>query len=140
MSIKVKEAELIDEFSMFDDWMDKYEYIIDMGKDLPGIPESEKTDENLVRGCQSKVWLHAGTEEGKLNFQADSDALITKGIISLLIRVMNGEEPKEVAESEFAFIDAIGLKEHLSPNRANGLASMIKKMKAYALGLSLKNA
>ncbi len=140
MSIKEKEAELIDEFSMFEDWMDKYEYIIDMGKELEPLPESEKSDENLVRGCQSKVWLDAGTKDGKMNFQADSDALITKGIISLLIRVMNDEDPNEVARSDFAFIDAIGLKEHLSPNRANGLSSMIKKMKAYALGLGINQA
>ena len=140
MSIKAKEQELLEEFAIFDNWMDKYEYIIDLGKELQAIPESQKTEENLVRGCQSKVWLNAGTADGKLNFEADSDAVITKGIIALLIRVMNGEEPAEVAKSDFEFIDAIGLKEHLSPNRANGLVSMVKKMKAYAIGLSLNQA
>lgn len=140
MSIKAKEAELIDEFSVFEDWMDKYEYIIDLGKELQSLPEADKSDETLVRGCQSKVWLVGDSVDGKVNFKADSDALITKGIIGLLIRVMNGEDPKEVAFSDFSFIDAIGLKEHLSPNRANGLSAMIKKMKAYALGLSAKSS
>lgn len=138
MSIKAKEAELVDEFSIFDDWMDKYEYIIDLGKELQALPEDDKSDETLVRGCQSRVWLLGDNVDGKVLFKADSDALITKGIIALLIRVMNGEEPEEIAKADFGFINEIGLKEHLSPNRANGLSSMIKKMKAYALGLSLK--
>ncbi len=133
MTINEKQDELIDEFSMFDEWMDKYENIIDYGKDLKGLDDSEKNDENIVRGCQSNVWLTAKLEDDKLIFNADSDAIITKGIIGLLIRVFDNESPKAVATADLRFISEIGLHEHLSPTRSNGLASMIKKMKLSAL-------
>ncbi|HLV41621.1 MAG TPA: SufE family protein [Brumimicrobium sp.] len=133
MSIQEKEQEIIDEFAIYDDWMDKYEYIIELGKDLPLIDEQYKTEDRLIKGCQSQVWLHAETKDGKMNFTADSDAIITKGIIALLIRVVNNESPADVATSEFKFIKEIGLQEHLSPTRSNGLVSMVKDMKLNAL-------
>jgi cysteine desulfuration protein SufE len=138
MSIAQKEKELIEEFELFNDWMDKYEHIIDQAKSLPLIHTQYKTDEYLVKGCQSKVWLNATFENGRVNYTADSDAVITKGIIALLIRVLSGEKPEDIIENDLKFIDAIGLKEHLSPNRSNGLVSMIKLMKTYALGFQLK--
>lgn len=125
--------EIIEDFSMYDDWNDKYEYLIDFGKTLPLIPEQYKTEENRIHGCQSKVWLHAEIKETKLYFYADSDAIITKGIVGLLVKVWSGHTPKEIATSDLYFIDKIGLKEHLSPTRANGLVSMIKKMKQIAI-------
>jgi cysteine desulfuration protein SufE len=127
--------EVIDEFGLFGDWMEKYEYIIELGKSLPLIKEGLKDEEHLIKGCQSKVWLDAGLEEGNVVFTADSDAVITKGIISLLIRVLSNHSPKEVADADLYFIDKIGLKEHLSPTRSNGLVSMIKQMKLYGLAL-----
>lgn len=137
-TIKEIEAQIIEEFSIFDNWMDKYQYIIDLGKSLPVIEESAKTDENLIKGCQSRVWLNCKEEEGLLYFSADSDAIITKGIISLLIRVYNGQSPKDILDSDLSFIESIGLKENLSPTRANGLLSMIKQIKYYALAYAEK--
>jgi len=133
MSIKEKEQEIIDEFALYDDWMDKYEYIIELGKELPLIDEQYKTKDRLIKGCQSQVWLHADCIDNKMKFTADSDAIITKGIIALLIRVVNDESPADVARSEFKFIKEIGLQEHLSPTRSNGLVSMVKDMKLNAL-------
>lgn len=132
-NIEAKEQEIIEEFSLFDDWMDKYEHIIGLGKELPLIDESLKTDDLLIKGCQSRVWLHAKMEYGKVIFTADSDAIITKGIINLLIRVLSGEKPDDIVNADMTFIDQIGLKEHLSPTRSNGLVSMVKQMKLYAL-------
>lgn len=121
---------------MFDDWMQRYEYIIDLGKNLPLIDERYKTDENIIKGCQSKVWLHAEAKDGKVAFTADSDAILTKGIIAILIRVFSGHSPQEILNADTEFINEIGLKEHLSPTRANGLVSMIKQIKMYALALA----
>lgn len=132
-SIEELSAEVIDEFSVFGEWLDKYEYIIELGKALPVIDEKDKVDANLINGCQSRVWLSCENRDGRLWFKADSDAIITKGIISLLIRVYNGQKPAEIAASDFSFIEEIGLKENLSPTRANGLVSMIKQIKIYAL-------
>lgn len=133
MSIKAKEEEIIDEFAIYADWMEKYEYIIELGKDLPLIDEQYKVEEKLIKGCQSQVWLHAQKEDGVMKFTADSDAIITKGIIALLIRVLNDESPADVAKADLAFLKEIGLQEHLSPTRANGLVSMVKKMKMEAI-------
>ncbi len=133
-NIERKEQEIIDEFSLFDDWMDKYEHIISLGKELPLIEESLKTEDLLIKGCQSRVWLHAKLQDGKVIFTADSDAIITKGIIiNLLISVLSNEEPDAIVNADLSFIDQIGLKEHLSPTRSNGLVSMVKQMKLYAL-------
>jgi cysteine desulfuration protein SufE len=139
MTIKEVQEEIIDEFSMFEDWMQRYEYIIELGKTLPLIDEQYKTDENIIKGCQSKVWLHAEQQDGMLAFTADSDAILTKGIIAILIRVFSGKTPDEILNADTHFIDEIGLKEHLSPTRANGLVSMIKQIKMYALAFSAKN-
>lgn len=133
MNIEEKQLEIIDEFGIYDDWMEKYEYIIELGKVLPLIKETLKTDDKLIEGCQSRVWLQADYENGKMYFSADSDAIITKGIIGLLIRVMNEESPEVIATSDLHFIKDIGLQEHLSPTRANGLAGMVKRMKLEAL-------
>ena len=132
--ITLEEAKkaVIEDFSMYDEWLDKYEYLIDLGKNLEPYPEEDKTDDKLIKGCQSRVWLDAGIEDGKLVFKADSDAIITKGIISLLISVYSGRDPKEIAEDDFGFINEIGLKENLSPTRANGLVSMIARIKELA--------
>lgn len=139
MDIKEKQDEIISEFALFEDWMDKYAYIIDLGKELVLIEERDKREENLIRGCQSRVWLVAEKDsEGNMKFKADSDALITKGIIALLIRVVNDEKPETVASQELYFVDKIGLKEHLSPTRSNGLLSMIKQMKYYAIAFAGK--
>jgi cysteine desulfuration protein SufE len=138
MTIEDKQQEIIDEFAIYDDWMEKYEYIIELGKELPLIDPTKKTDDRLIEGCQSRVWLDSTIEDGKMVFSADSDAIITKGIIGLLIRVMNNETPETVAKTDLHFIRDIGLQEHLSPTRANGLASMVKKMKMAAL-TGLKN-
>jgi cysteine desulfuration protein SufE len=132
-TIEEKQQEIISEFSLFDDWMEKYEFIIDLGKDLPLIDENLKTEDRLIEGCQSRVWLNSEINDGKMNYTADSDAIITKGIIGLLIRVLNSEEPKTVVETDLHFIKDIGLQEHLSPTRANGLAEMVKRMKIEAL-------
>jgi len=131
--IEQKEQEIIEEFSLFEDWMDRYEHIIGLGKELPLIADELKTDDLLIKGCQSRVWLHAKVEDSKVFFTADSDAIITKGIISLLVRVLSGQTPSEIIETDLSFIDEIGLKEHLSPTRSNGLVSMVKQMKLYAL-------
>jgi cysteine desulfuration protein SufE len=133
MTITEKQQDIIDEFSLFDDWMEKYEYIIDLGKDLPAIDPSKKTDDRLIEGCQSRVWLDSSVVDGKMIFTADSDAIITKGIIGLLIRVLNNETPEDVAKEELNFIKVIGLQEHLSPTRSNGLVSMVKRMKMEAV-------
>lgn len=133
MTITTIQEELIDEFSLFDDWMDKYEHLIELGKSLPLIDASLKTDDKLIKGCQSKVWLHAEMTDGKVIFTADSDAIITKGIIAVLVRVFSNQSPETIINADTAFIDDIGLKEHLSPTRANGLVSMIKQMKLYAV-------
>ena len=133
MSIATEQAEIVSEFSMFDDWMQRYEYMIELGKSLPLIEESYKTDDNIIKGCQSKVWVHAELDKDKIVFTADSDAIITKGIIAILIRAFSNRPPKEILAAETTFIDEIGLKEHLSPTRANGLVSMIKQLKMYAL-------
>ncbi len=133
MTIKEIEREIVDEFAIFTDWMDKYEYIIELGKGVPAIEERDKTEENLIKGCQSRVWLSCRIEDGKLYFAADSDAIITKGIISLLIRVYNGQAPADILANEPEFIGEIGLQENLSPTRANGLVSMIKQIKIYAM-------
>ncbi len=140
MSIKEIEDSIVEEFSMFDNWMDKYEYIIELGKGVPVLDHKFKKDENLITGCQSRVWLGCEIKDGKLWFSADSDAIITKGIISLLIRAFNGQKPSDIITADLSFIEAIGLKENLSPTRANGLVSMIKQIKDYALAYnSLKN-
>lgn len=138
MSIKEKAQEVVDEFSMFDDWMDKYNYLIEMGKSLPLIDSKHKTENNLISGCQSRVWLHAEMQEDKVIFSADSDAVITKGIAYLLIRVLSHEKPEDILEADLSFIDQIGLKEHLSPTRSNGLVSMIKQIKMYAMAFEAK--
>lgn len=138
MTIEDKQQEIIDEFTIYDDWMEKYEYIIELGKELPLIDPAKKTDDRLIEGCQSRVWLDSTIVDGKMVFSADSDAIITKGIIGLLIRVLNNETPETVAKTDLHFIRDIGLQEHLSPTRANGLASMVKKMKMAALK-GLKN-
>ncbi len=133
MTIEERQDQIIEDFELFDDWMDKYEYIIQLGKDLPLIDEKYKTDENLIKGCQSKVWLHADYENGKLIFTADSDAIITKGLVSMVVQVLSGHTPQEIAEANIYFINEIGLQNHLSPTRSNGLLSMLKQIKLYAL-------
>ncbi|SNR54593.1 SufE family protein [Lutibacter flavus] len=138
MTIKEIQEEIIDEFSMFDDWMERYEYIIELGKSLPLIDEVYKTENNLIMGCQSKVWLHSEIEDGNIKFTADSDAILTKGIVAILLRVFNNQKPIDILEADLFFIDEIGLKEHLSPTRANGLVSMIKQIKLYALAFQSK--
>ena len=138
MKIKDIQEEIIDEFGIFDSWMDKYEYIIELGKNVPKINVDDKVDENIIKGCQSKVWLHAKKSNGLVQFYADSDALITKGIISLLLRVLSNQKPGDIIQANLDFIDKIGLRQHLSVNRANGLNNMIKKIKFYAIGYNNK--
>jgi cysteine desulfuration protein SufE len=140
MTIKEIQEEIIDEFSMFDDWMQRYEYIIDLGKSLAMIEEENKFDDNLINGCQSKVWLHSDFKDNKILFTADSDAILTKGIVALLLRVFDDQQPKDILNADMDFINEIGLKEHLSPTRANGLVSMIKQIKLYALAYQSKLA
>ncbi|MBR0305024.1 MAG: SufE family protein [Bacteroidales bacterium] len=137
-TMKEVEQNLIEEFELFDDWMDKYNYIIELGKELPMIDEQYKTPEFLIEGCQSQVWLHADYHDGKVFFTADSDAIITKGIVNLLIRVLSERTPQEIIDNDLHYLDAIGLKEHLSPTRSNGLASMIKQIKLYAVAFKAK--
>ena len=139
MSIKEIQDEIVDEFTMFDDWMQRYEYIIDLGKGLSLIEEQYKTEENIITGCQSKVWVHAEQQGDKIVFTADSDAILTKGIIAILIRAFSNQKASDILDANTDFIDEIGLKEHLSPTRANGLVSMIKKLKMYALAFEAKN-
>jgi len=133
MTIQEIQQEIIDEFSLFDDWMQRYEYMIELGKSLPLIAPEFKTDDHIIKGCQSKVWVHAALEGDQLSFTADSDAIITKGIIAILIRAFSNQHPKDILDADTNFIDQIGLKEHLSPTRANGLVSMIKQIKLYAI-------
>ena len=133
MSLEEAKQSIIDDFSMFDEWLDKYEYIIELGKKLDSFPEAKKTDDRLIKGCQSRVWLDCEAQNGKLVFTADSDAIITKGIISLLISVYSGRSAEEIAGDDFGFLEQIGLKENLSPTRANGLASMVETIKTVAL-------
>lgn len=132
------QEEIIEEFSVFDEWLDKYNYLIELSDTLPAISSEHRTEQYLISGCQSRVWVDAKFEEGKIFYSADSDAIITKGIIALLIRVMNGRTPKEILDMELYFIDAIGLSSNLSPTRSNGLLSMIKQMRMYALAFSTK--
>ncbi|BFM43104.1 SufE family protein [Flavobacterium sp. CFS9] len=139
MTIKEIQNEIIDEFSMFDDWMQRYEYIIELGKSLPLIKEEYKTDDNLIKGCQSKVWLQGEQKEDNIVFTADSDAILTKGIIAILIRAFSNQKASDILNADVDFIDEIGLKEHLSATRANGLVSMIKNIKMYALAFDAKN-
>ena len=138
MTIKEIQEEIIDEFSMFDDWMERYEYIIELGKSLPIINDDFKLEENLIKGCQSKVWLYSELENDTIKYTADSDAILTKGIVALLLRVFSEQKPKDILAAETGFIDDIGLKEHLSPTRANGLVSMVKQIKMYAIALQAK--
>ena len=135
LTINEIQDELIEEFSLFGDWMEKYENIIQMGKELPLIEEQYKKEENLIKGCQAKVWLHADFKNGKILFSADSDAIITKGLVSMVVRVLTNHTPEEIVHADLYFVDKIGLKEHLSLTRSNGLLSMIKQMKMYALAL-----
>mgnify|MGYP006141884081 CR=1 FL=1 len=139
MQIKEIQDEIVDEFSMFDDWMQRYEYIIELGKTLPLIDEKYKTEDNIIKGCQSKVWLHGEQKDDRIVFTADSDAILTKGIIAILIRAFSNQKPAAILDANTDFIDEIGLKEHLSPTRANGLVSMIKQIKMYALAFEAKN-
>jgi len=139
MTIPEIENRIVAEFSMFDDWMDKYNYIIEMGKSLPMIDNRFKTEQYVITGCQSQVWLYADHRDGKVIFTADSDAIITKGIVHLLIRVLSNQTPEDIIHADMQFIDQIGLKEHLSPTRSNGLVSMIKQMKLYAMAYKAKN-
>lgn len=138
MTIQEIENQIIEEFANFDEWLDKYAYIIDLGRECPAIDEKDKNDNNLIKGCQSRVWLSCEFREGRLWFRADSDAVITKGIISLLIRAFDGQTPSDILAADVHFIDEIGLKEHLSPTRSNGLTSMLKQIKMYALAFSMK--
>ncbi|HPE86225.1 MAG: SufE family protein [Bacteroidia bacterium] len=137
--IKEKTDQLVNEFSLFDEWMDKYTYLIELGKTVPPIDEDKKKEENLIKGCQSRVWLDATLAEGKIHFTADSDAIITKGIAALLIRVFNHETPEAILEADLSFLDTLGLKEHLSPTRSNGLLSMVKQIKFYAMAFQAKS-
>ena len=139
MKISNIQNEIVEEFDIFDTWMDKYEYLIELGKSVPKINEENKKEENIIKGCQSKVWLHAEKQDGFVRFYADSDAIITKGIISLLIRIFSNQKPEDIINADTDFIDKIGLRQHLSPNRANGLNNMIKKIKFYAIAFSKTN-
>ena len=132
MTLKEKQEQVIEEFSLYDDWLDKYEYLIELGKNLPGLPEEKKTADRLIKGCQSRVWLDTEFDGEKLRFDADSDALITRGIISLLVNVYSGSTPADILADDFSFLDTLGLKENLSPTRANGLASMIETIRKTA--------
>jgi cysteine desulfuration protein SufE len=140
MTINELQDEMISDFSVMDNWMDKYEYIIQLGKELPLIEEQYKTDNHLIKGCQSRVWLHTELKDGKLFFTGDSDAVITKGLVSLMIAVLSGHTPQEIAATEIYFIDAIGLRNHLSPTRSNGLLSMLKQMKLYAVAYAAQQS
>ena len=131
--LEQRQQQVIEEFSVFTDWMDKYEYLIELGKELEPMPDADKTDQNIIKGCQSQVWLTANFADGLVTFRADSDAIITKGIIGLLVKVLSGLPPKEIIDADLHFIDAIGLRENLSPTRSNGLVSMIKQIKMYAI-------
>ncbi len=138
MAIETKQEDIISEFEVFDDWLDKYNYLIELSNELPILDPKFKTTDYVISGCQSKVWLKADLEEGKINFTADSDAIITKGIVSLLVRVLSGYQPKDILDADLFFIERIGLRENLSPTRSNGLLAMVKKMKLYALAYQTK--
>lgn len=140
MSLNTIQDEIIEEFSMFEDWLDKYDYLIELGNSLPEIDPSLRTDEYLINGCQSKVWLFAEYRDGKIYYRADSDAIIVRGIVALLVKALDGQSAQEIVENELYFIDRIGLKQNLSPTRSNGLVSMVKKMKLYALAYQAKEA
>ena len=140
MTINEIQDEIIEEFSEFDDWMDKYQMLIDMGNDQPPLDDKYKTESNLIDGCQSRVWLQADYADGVITFSAESDALIVKGIVSLLIRVLSGHSPKEIMDADLYFIDRIGLSDHLSPTRSNGLLSMVKQMRMYAVAFNMKDS
>lgn len=139
MDINTKQDEIIEEFSIFDDWMDKYNYLIELSRELPAIDAKFKTNQYLIEGCQSKVWLNAEIENGLIKFTADSDAIITKGIVALLIRVMNNQKPEDIMNIDLYFIDKIGLQQNLSPTRSNGLLAMVKQMRLYAMAFHAKN-
>jgi cysteine desulfuration protein SufE len=139
MTINESQDEIIEEFELFDDWADKYEYIIDLGKKLKGLPEEQKTEDNIIKGCQSRVWLNARKEDENLVFEADSEAIIVKGLVNMLIRVLSGHSPQEIAKADLYFMEKIGMSQHLAQTRSNGLASMVKQMKNYAIAYSLKN-
>ena len=138
MTIKEKQQQIVDEFAFFDDWEQKYEYIIDLGKELTSLPDEKKTDENLFRGCQSKVWIDAEYKDDKLYFNADSDGILPKGIVALLVSIYSGHPTQEILDSDFKFIEEIGLQEFLSPSRANGLMAMTKQIKFYAVAYQIK--
>lgn len=138
MTIEQKQEEIVEEFSVFDDWMDRYNYLIDLGRDLDGLDEKEKNKDYLIEGCQSRVWLKPDLREGKVYFTAESDAIITRGIVALLVRVLSGHTPSEIMDAELTFIDSIGLKQNLSPTRSNGLLAMVRQMKLYAIAYSVK--
>lgn len=140
MNLQEKQEKIIDEFSPFDDWMDRYQYLVELGNGLESLPESDKTDQNLIQGCQSRVWLTAEYKDGRIIYHGESDAIIVKGIVSLLVNVLSGNTPEEIINSDLHFIDHIGLKEHLSPTRSNGLLAMVKQMKLYALAYKTKYA
>lgn len=139
MTLNEKQDAIIDEFGAFDDWMDRYQYLVELGNALPPLPEADKNDQNLIQGCQSRVWLTADYTDGHITFRGESDALIVKGIVALLVHVLSDCTPDEILESDLHFIDRIGLKEHLSPTRSNGLLAMVKQMKMYALAFKTKN-
>ena len=139
MTINESQDEIIEEFELFDDWADKYEYIIDLGKKLKGFPEEQKTEDNIIKGCQSRVWLNARKEDESLVFEADSEAIIVKGLVNMLIRVLSGHTPQEIVKADLYFMEKIGMSQHLAQTRSNGLASMVKQMKNYAIAYSLKN-
>lgn len=136
MTIEKVQQEIVDEFSMFDDWMDKYSYLIELGNELDELDAKDKNDQNLIKGCQSRVWLVAELEDGKINFRGESDAVIVKGLVALLLRVVSGRTPKELLDTELHFIDDLGLKQHLSPTRSNGLLAMVKQIRLYAVAYS----
>ncbi|PLX15252.1 MAG: Fe-S metabolism protein SufE [Salinivirgaceae bacterium] len=138
MSIETKQQEIVEEYSVFDDWMDKYAYLIEQGKELSGLDEANRTENNIINGCQSKVWLHADYKDGKIYFTADSDAILTKGLVAMVIRVYSNETPDDIINAEPWFIKEIGLEENLSPTRSNGLTSMLKQIKFYALAFKAK--
>ena len=140
MTIEEVQREIVEEFAVFEDWMDKYAYLIELGNELTPIPTHSKTDQNIIKGCQSQVWLDAELKDGKIYYTGDSDALIVKGLVALLIRATSGHEPTEIMNSEFFFIDQIGLKEHLSPTRSNGLLAMVKQIKLYAVAYNKVNS
>ncbi|TLX76157.1 SufE family protein [Labilibacter sediminis] len=140
MTIKEIQEEIIEEFASFDEWMDKYAYLIELGNDLEPFDDQYRKEQNLLDGCQSKVWLHAWMEDGKVHYMGDSDAIIVKGIVALMIRALSGQSPDDILENELSFVDEIGLKDHLSPTRSNGLVAMIKQMRLFALAFKAKQA